>query len=192
MGCLSFSPMKLITTGQGGMVITDDDALHLRLRQLKDQGRSIRGTGGDDPHPIVGYNFKLTNLQAALGLGQLETLDRRMDHVRRMYAAYKGGLEGLNAVRVLPCDTEGGALPLWVDVIVERCAELVPFLRERGIDCRPFWHPIHTQPCYRLPDERFPVATEMLPKAVWLPSAFSVSEADVARVCKSIREFLAG
>lgn len=192
MGCLSFSPMKLITTGQGGMVITDDDALHLRLRQLKDQGRSVRGTGGDDPHPIVGYNFKLTNLQAALGLGQLETLDRRMDHVRRMYSAYKGGLEGLNAVRVLPCDTEGGALPLWVDVIVERCAELVPFLRERGIDCRPFWHPIHTQPCYRLPDERFPVATEMLPKAVWLPSAFSVSEADVARVCETIREFLAG
>ena len=87
---------------------------------------------------------------------------------------------------------EDGALPLWVDAIVERCAELVPYLRERGIDCRPYWHPIHTQPCYRLADERFPVATEMMPKAVWLPSAFSVSEADVARVCETIREFLAG
>src|SRR5262249_43339332 len=64
LGCFSFSPNKTITTGQGGMIVTDDDDLLVRLHQLKDQGRPVRGTGGDDIHPALGFNFKLTNLQA--------------------------------------------------------------------------------------------------------------------------------
>src|SRR5207253_5319079 len=65
-GCFSFSPNKTITTGQGGAILTNDDQLHARLRALKDQRRPVRGTGGADLHPTVGYNFKFTNLQAAV------------------------------------------------------------------------------------------------------------------------------
>lgn len=191
MGCLSFSPMKLITTGQGGMVLTNDPDLHVLLRQLKDQGRPVRGTGGKDPHPIVGYNFKFTNIQAAVGLGQLDKLDERVAHVKAMYRAYEKNLKGLNAMRLLPSRIDEGELPLWVDVVVERRDELARYLRDRGIDSREYWNPIHTQPSYRLPDDRFPTATRLLPKSLWLPSAFSVTEADVARVCDTIREFLA-
>jgi perosamine synthetase len=68
-GCLSFSPNKTITTGQGGAVLTDDGELNRRLRELKDQGRAVRGTGGDDVHATVGYNFKFTNVQAAWNEG---------------------------------------------------------------------------------------------------------------------------
>ena len=72
-GCFSLSPNKTVTTGQGGLVVTDDDRLHVRLRELKDQGRPVRGTGGDDAHDSVGFNFKFTNLQAAIGLGSSKT-----------------------------------------------------------------------------------------------------------------------
>ena len=73
-GCFSFSPNKIVGTGQGGAIVTDDDALHERLIQLKDQGRPARGTGGADTHVSVGFNFKYTNLQAAVGLAQLDRL----------------------------------------------------------------------------------------------------------------------
>ena len=93
------------------MVLTDDDGLHTALRQLKDQGRPLRGTGGDDLHPAIGFNFKLTNMQAALGLGQLQDIEDRMDHVRRMYRAYERGLAGLNGITLLPCRMDAGELP---------------------------------------------------------------------------------
>ena len=191
MGCLSFSPMKLITTGQGGMVLTDDDGLHTALRQLKDQGRPLRGTGGDDMHPVVGFNFKLTNMQAALGLGQLEDIEDRMDHVRRMYRAYERGLKGLNGITLLPCRMDQGELPLWVDALVEDRDGLAATLKARAVDFRPYWHPIHHQPCYRRDDGDFPNSTRLSAQAIWLPSAFSVTENDVATVCGHIRDFLA-
>ena len=191
MGCLSFSPMKLITTGQGGMVVTDDDELHVRLRQLKDQGRPVRGTGGDDHHPKVGYNFKLTNIQAAVGLGQLETIDARMDHVRHVRRLYERHLAGQNGITLLPAPMDRGALPLWVDAIVEGRDGLAGYLQARAIDCRAYWHPIHTQPCYKAGDAGFPNATRLLPRAVWLPSAFGMSDDQVRLVCGHIGDFLA-
>jgi len=190
LGCLSFSPMKLITTGQGGMVVTDDDELHLRLRQLKDQGRPVRGTGGDDMHPVIGYNFKLTNIQAAVGVGQLETIEWRMNRVREIYRIYQDRLAGLNGVTLLPFRVEAGELPMWVDVIVDDRDRLAAFLRENGVDCRPYWHPIHQQQSYRSSDAGFPNSTSLMPRALWLPSALSISDADVVRVCDLIRQYL--
>src|ERR1700730_4776392 len=101
-GCFSLSPNKTITTGQGGLVATDDHRLHARLRELKDQGRSVRGTGGDDSHGSVGYNFKFTNLQAAVGLGQLKDLPRRLDRMRSIYQVYAKELKGVPGISVLP------------------------------------------------------------------------------------------
>src|SRR5262249_39184770 len=77
-GCFSFSANKTVTTGQGGMVVTNDTATYHRLLELKDQGRPKRGTGGDDLHPALGFNFKFTDLQAAVGLAQLEVFDQRL------------------------------------------------------------------------------------------------------------------
>ena len=191
MGCFSFSPMKLITTGQGGIVVTDDEDLHARLRQLKDQGRPVRGSGGDDAHPVVGYNFKLTNIQAAVGLGQLEELDRRMERQRRTYLCYVEGLAGLNGVTLPGFDIDDGELPLWVDALIEERDALDAFLQQRNVDCRRFWHPIHSQPCYRADDAAFANCTAAMRRALWLPSAFTLNDADVATVCGDIRAFLA-
>ena len=84
-GSLSFSPNKTITTGQGGAILSNDDNLGARLRELKDQGRPVRGTGGDDTHDRIGYNFKLTNLQAAVGIAQLSHLTTRTERMKQTY-----------------------------------------------------------------------------------------------------------
>jgi len=189
-GCVSFSPNKHITTGQGGMVFTNSEQLQVRLRELKDQGRPVRGTGGDDPHPRVGYNFKLTNVQAAIGLGQLELLDQRAKRLRDHYRIYREQLADLWQVEWPGFAIEEGETPQWVDVIVhERRNELEEFLAARQMGCRRFWHPLHTQPPYRQPDAAFPNSSRLMPKALWLPSAFTLTDADIAEVCRAIREF---
>lgn len=190
-GCFSFSPNKTITTGQGGMIVTDDDDLALRLRQLKDQGRPVRGTGGDDIHPTVGFNFKLTNLQAAVGIAQLDHLDDRIRRIKAIYLGYQQGLEGVRQIRLPGFDIDEGEVPQWTDAVCEARDDLELFLKRRQMSCRKFWHPLHTQAPYRQPDSRFPSSTAACRSAMWLPSAFQLTEDDVALVCSAIRDFYA-
>ena len=189
-GCLSFSPNKSITTGQGGIVLTDDDDLAGRVRSLKDQGRPVRGTGGDDVHPTIGFNFKFTNLQAAIGLAQLTVLDERLDRQRRIYAIYAKALAGLPGIRLPGFDLARGETPLWTDAVVDRRDDLDRWLSDRAMGCRRFWFTLHTQAPYLRDDAEFPIATRIAPKALWLPSAFTISDDDVATVCESIVSFL--
>lgn len=190
-GCLSFSPNKTITTGQGGAVLTDDDRLHRRLRELKDQGRPARGTGGDDVHPTVGYNFKFTDLQAAVGLGQLNYLDARLGRMRDIYRWYERELRGVDGITLPGFDLERGESPQWTDALVEKRDALDEYLAARGVHCRRFWHPLHTQAAYRKDDSEFPASTRAARRAIWLPSAFTLSEDDVAVASEHIRRFLA-
>jgi perosamine synthetase len=189
-GCFSLSPNKTVTTGQGGFVATDDDRLHGRLRELKDQGRPVRGTGGDDTHDSVGYNFKFTNLQAAVGLGQLKDLQRRLARMRSIYRGYEKALHGVKGISVLPFCIDGGEVPQWTDALVDRRDELYDHLTAKGIFGRRFWHPLHTQKPYQIPSDRFPISAKQMPRAMWLPSAFTLSDAEVKTVCDEIREFL--
>ncbi len=189
-GCLSFSPNKSITTGQGGIVLTDDDELAGRLRALKDQGRPVKGTGGDDVHPTVGFNFKFTNLQAAIGLAQLEVLDARLERQRRIYSVYANALADVPGIRLPGFDLARGETPLWTDAVVDRRDDLDRWLSDRAMGCRRFWFPIHTQAPYRRDDADFPIATRVAPQALWLPSAFTITDDDVRAVCESIVSFL--
>jgi len=189
-GCLSFSPNKTITTGQGGAILTNDDELHVRLRELKDQGRPVRGTGGDDVHHSIGFNFKFTNLQAALGLGQLNYLEERLERARRTYRQYAANLAGVPGITLPGFDVDHGECPQWTDALVERRDGLDRHLLARDIHCRRFWFPLHTQAPYRQPDDAFPNSTAVSRQALWLPSAFSLNDEQVERVCTEIRAFL--
>jgi len=188
-GCFSFSPNKTITTGQGGLIVTDDERFVVRLRELKDQGRPVRGTGGNDVHASIGFNFKLTNLQSAVGIAQLARLEGRVERLVELCREYRRGLAGVDQIRLLPFDLEGGETPQWVDALAEDRDRLVAHLEQRDIDCRPFWFPIHTQKPYGGPDDRFPNTTRLSPKALWLPSALSLTSDDVQTVCQEIRAF---
>jgi len=191
LGCFSFSPNKTITTGQGGVVVTRDLNLHQRLRELKDQGRPMRGTGGDDEHPSLGYNFKFTDLQAVVGLAQLESFSERQDHLRRLYRLYQTGLEGNRRVRLGKFELTHGEVPQWVDCTVEDRDGLTEFLSKRRIGFRKFWLPLHTQAPYRSDSGSFESSIRVSREALWLPSAMTLTEEDVAHVCCVINEWSA-
>jgi len=189
LGILSFSPNKTITTGQGGAILTNNDELHIRLRELKDQGRPVRGTGGDDIHDKIGYNFKLTNLQASIGIAQLDKLMTRTNRMKQTYLQYVEGLRDVEKLTLLPFKTGRGEIPQWVDALTSHRNELIEYLETFNVHCRRFWFPIHTHSPYRLPDDNFTNSTCLASKAFWLPSSFSLTDADVNHVCHLIRKF---
>lgn len=190
-GCFSFAANKTVATGQGGMAITNDARLAQKIRELRNQGRKGRGTGGNDIHDTVGFNFRMTDLQAGAGLGQLAHLAERTKRMRRNFELYRRELSDARELRVYPTDTDGGELPQWTDIETERRNELEAYLREKGIDCRKYWFPIHRQKAYRLNDKNFPISTRLSPRSLWLPSAFTLSDKDVLNICREVKDFFA-
>lgn len=187
LGCFSFSPNKTITTGQGGAVVTSNEELYIRLLMLKDHGRPIRGTGGNDIHESVGFNFKLTNLQAAVGLAQLEDFERRCRHQVDLYRWYQKYWPKDIQAKLMPFDIVNGEIPQWVDTLVLSDRDgLAEKLIQQGIQTRKFWYPIHTQTPYHGARGTFPNSDIIGAGALWLPSALSMTEADVERVCTAV------
>lgn len=188
-GCFSFSPNKTISTGQGGMIVTNSDELAGKIRPLKDQGRPQRGTGGDDLHNTIGYNFKFTDLQAGMGLGQLKQLKKRVARMVRNHELYIKNLGNIKDITILKADLKNGELPQWTDILTAKRDQLDAYLRENNIECRRYWHPLHRQLAYKMPDDNFPNSTKLSPQALWLPSAFTLTDKDILRVCAKIKEF---
>jgi perosamine synthetase len=188
-GIFSLSPFKTISSGQGGLIVTNDKEVAIRLAELKDQGRPVRGTGGDDSHPSIGFNFKYTNLQAAVGLAQLEEIDFRLKKQRHIHEFYRKSLDNLTDINLLPFDTEKGEVPLWSDAIASDRNKLVEYLEEKKIFTRRFWHPIHTHKSYLSESNDFPVSSELACQAMWLPSAYQLSDEQLNYVSKEIVKF---
>jgi perosamine synthetase len=189
VGCFSFTANKTITTGQGGMVVTNDPEIHDRLRGLKDHGRVSRGTGGADEHPSIGFNFKFTNLQAAMGLAQLETFRQRQDHLRNTFITYAARLDRNPVIRLPGFDIDGGGYPQWVDAIIDDRDSLHDYLAEHGIETRKFWFPLHSQTPYRGRDEDFANASLVAKQGIWLPTAYGLTEDHINQVCDRIEEW---
>ncbi len=177
--CYSFSPNKLITTGQGGCVATNDDRLAADIRALKDQGRTHQGTGGDDEHPTIGFNFKMTDLQAAVGLAQLTDLDRRIERRREIQHLYERDLPG-----VIPFKSD--EVPLWTDMKCRDNAErehIISLIERAGFACRRFWKPLSQQPPYLDPTMKTDTSN-----LLWLPSSFTLTNDQVHSVINAASE----
>jgi len=110
--------------------------------------------------------------------------------MRNIYKGYREGLRGVEGISVIPFDVEQGELPQWTDVLIDQRDALYDHLVSRGIRGRRFWHPLHTQTPYRMPSQQFPNSSRQIPHAMWLPSAFTLSDEDVAAVCAEIRSFV--
>lgn len=188
LGCFSFSPHKIITTGQGGMIVTNNEELYKKLILLKDHGRPFKGTGGDDTHHCVGYNFKLTNLQAGVGLGQLELLDERINKLKTTYLTYKKLLSNNPLVRLFDFNIEE-EVPLWTDAQCSNRDALQTLLKEKQIDARNYWHPLHMQTPYKQPEQNYPESVALSKKALWLPSNFTLTQEDITYVANQINAF---
>ncbi len=193
VGCFSFSPHKIITTGQGGAVLTHDAGLAGRARKLKDFHRTAPAT---DRHDGLGFNFKFTDLQAVVGLEQMKAMDWRMRRKREIYRAYLDRLGELEAVTFLPCDL-GHVVPWFVDILLpsrEIRDALRSRLREAGIGSRPFYPPVSHQPMYGGSAGRgtYPVSEDMAGRGLWLPSSIGLETGEIDRVCAVIRGFFGG
>jgi perosamine synthetase len=187
VGCFSFTANKVITTGQGGMVVTSSPEVYARLRELKDHGRPRRGTGGGaDEHPAVGFNFKFTDLQAAMGLVQLEDLPRRQERIRETYSIYREALADHPRIRLPGFDVENGECPLWVDADVDDRDALCAALDGQGIPTRPFWKPVHTLAPYKTDGAGLKRSLEVGARALWLPTALTLRNEDIRYVCERI------
>src|SRR5207248_7599104 len=138
-----FSPNKTVSSGQGGMVATNSDEICARLRELKDQGRRHGGKGADDVHPVIGFNFKYTNLQAAVGLAQLERFEDRIARFAERDAWYRELLADCPGILFPNPPNWEGEVRQWVDVLCSDRTRVLRALQEAGIDGRAFWLPLH-------------------------------------------------
>jgi perosamine synthetase len=189
MGIFSFYGNKIFTTGEGGMVVTDDDDLAAQLRILRAHGMSETRRYW---HPVLGFNYRLTNLQAALGLAQIERADEILAAKRDLAKRYDDALRGVPGL-TLPPDAEWATSVHWLySILVDRDAfgmsrdELQRALDDRGIETRPFFVPIHEQPLYAHDARQLPVAEELARRGLSLPSAVGLGADEIARVAETI------
>ena len=184
LGSFSFSAPKIISTGQGGCLITNNDDLAFKLRRLKDFGRS---GGGNDIHHWIGYNFKFTELQACIGIAQMQKLDFRVKRKKEIYALYKECLKPCSKVKLFEQDIVH-TTPWFIDSLVEQRKELQEFLKQNGIGTRIMYPPINKQLAYNETGE-FPVSDSIGEKGLWLPSANQLSDNEVKYICSTIKQF---
>ena len=183
-GVLSFSPLKVVTTGQGGAVITDDPEIAAKARRVKDFGRD---KGGVDFHPSIGFNFKFTDLQAVIGIEQMKKLPARLRRKKEMFALYREELRGVAEVEFVDTNLQDVA-PWFIDVLLDRRDELASYLRDQGAKTRPFYPAIHAQPAYGVAGD-FPETARAAARGLWLPSSAFLTDDEVRTVTRLIRKF---
>ena len=175
MTCVSFSVPKIITTGQGGMVLTDDPDLATSLRQFKDHGRTEHG---GIHHHVIGYNFRITELTAALGLAQLKKYGYFRSCKKASYEAYDSKLP------VVKSD-----LPWFAMVRVPNLGECINHLAEAGIEAKQLYLPIHRQGAYSHPalsDDLFPNSIKAAETVLTLPSSATLAPEQAERIATTL------
>jgi perosamine synthetase len=193
VSCFSFYANKIITTGEGGMVVTSDAQIAEKARRLKDQAFSPQRRF---LHTNVGFNYRMTNVQAAIGLAQLESIDKFVDMRRKNASLYSAGLRNIPGI-TLPQEKEWAKNVYWMYGIVagEKTGvgrdSLMQKLKEKGVDTRTFFIPMHVQPAFLsmglFAGESYPVATELSEKGLYLPSGSGLKPAEIDAVCTAIR-----
>ena len=183
-GSFSFSAPKVISTGQGGAIITNDDDMAYKLKRLKDFGRS---GGGNDIHDTIGYNFKFTEMQAVIGNEQMKKLPWRVNCKKEILKVYQEGLKDVQQVTFFNQDLTH-TTPWFIDVLAEDRNNLMVYLKENGIGSRLMYPPINKQVAYNVQGNH-PVSNLVGEKGLWLPSAAQLSDIQINYITQKIKEF---
>lgn len=184
VGSFSFSTPKVITTGQGGMLVTNNKNIYEKIIRLKDFGRLDRNS---QDHDEIGYNFKFTDIQAALGIAQMRKLKWRLKRKKQMYQIYFDQLNHVSEVEFIKTDLSEVS-PWFIDIIVPDPTALRIRLKTKSIGTRLFYPAIHTLKPY-IATEQFPNSLWVSKHGLWLPSSTFLSDSDIMRVCKEIKDF---
>lgn len=198
IGTFSFYANKHVTTGEGGMIVTDDDQLAEDCRSLRNlcfqpQKRFV--------HERLGWNMRMTNLQGALGLAQLERLDEFVARKRRMGRYYTELLTGLPGVQLPLARTDYAENVYWVYGLVLdqslgiQAEEVMKLLASKGIGTRPFFHPMHQQPVLKkmglFEGDAHPVAERLSRQGFYIPSGMALTDEQMDRTAETVRQVLA-
>lgn len=183
-GSFSFSAPKIISTGQGGAIVTNDDEVAYRLKRLKDFGRS---GGGNDIHDSIGFNFKFTEMQAVIGNEQMKKLPWRVERKKEIYKIYKEQLQEIPQINFFEQDLNF-TTPWFIDIIAENRSELQAFLKENNIGTRIMYPPINKQEAYNIDGDHL-ISNLVGLKGLWLPSAAQLSDDQVVFICDKIKSF---
>lgn len=196
MSCFSFYANKLITTGEGGMVLTNSPDLAEKMKSLRNlcfvpQRRFY--------HERLGFNFRLTNMQAALGLAQMERIDHIVARKRRIGQRYTRGLKDISCLQ-LPIEESWAHSVYWMYGIIisentgMNAFELSKQLIAKGVETRPFFLGMHEQPVFQkrglFLNERYPVAERISRQGLYLPSGLALTEAQIDNVCSMMHDIL--
>jgi perosamine synthetase len=193
IGCFSFYGNKIITTGEGGMIVTNNEEIAEKAKSLKDLAFS---KDRRFLHTDLGFNYRMTNIQAAIGLAQFERIDELVEMRRRNAHLYNGYLNDVEGV-TLPVEKEWAKNVYWMySILIEAefglsMANLATELEKKGIETRTFFIPINEQPVFQRMDlfkgEKYPVAEELARKGMYLPSSSGLQNDEIKSICNVIK-----
>ena len=208
VGCFSFFADKTITTGEGGYISCRNEKIYEKLRLLRNQGRLDRGSF---IHPAIGYNFRMTDIQSAMGCAQLDKLDSIINRKKELIQMYRKGLQGVGCLRILGAPTGSNQVAFRCVILAPKIKELAAHLESRKIQTRSVFYPLHRQPCLLdwrnnrtmarwLPSKiqetiqqseskAFPSSGYFWDHGMCLPMHMKLKETDVEFICQEIQAF---
>ena len=189
-GIFSFYGNKIITTGEGGMITTSDKTLSKRIRFLRDHAMSLSKRYW---HPEIGYNYRMTNLQAAMGVAQLNRIDDIIEKKRKIFFWYSEELKSIEQIKLNHQARWAKSVYWMICVNISGFKEtdrdkLILKLRERNIDSRPYFYPLSSFPF--IEDVKNPVAYNIYYSGLALPSYFDLTQAQVIYICRELKKLI--
>jgi len=194
IGVFSFSVPKIITMGQGGMIITNDKKIYEKCLAIKDFGRDFgakKNMKRSFEHKTIGYNFKLTEFQAAIGLAQIKKLKKRIKIKKKMLKQYTEKLSSLKDINFI--NTDNKTETLWMMDILLKSKHLrnnlINYLERKNIQTRIFYPPIHRLRPYKDQDSKFKICSNISDRGLWLPSSVTLNDEQLDLICNEITKF---
>jgi len=189
MGILSYYGNKTITTGEGGVVLTNNDELAKLAYRLKNHGRDEKGTF---IHEHIGFNFSFTEMQAAVGVSQMKKLPKiieKKNHINEVYLNELSDISGIDAVSI---DERCEPVFWFTSFLADDADKLAAYLKEKGIQTRRFFYPLHMQPCYQekfSSNKNFKISEDIYRRGISLPSSYCLTDKEQKCVIEAVKGF---
>jgi len=187
IGCFSLSVAKTIATGQGGFAITKNEELAKRMRAIRTHG--VENVKDPKNWIMPGFNFRFTDIQASIGLVQLQKLPQHIEHIKKIYKLYLDGLASNPEIKPIPVNLDVGEIPVYNEFLVDQRSKLIKYLETKGIEARPFYPDLDK--AYYLDQGKldFPNSHKFGKNGIYLPSGPDQPTKNIDRVIEILRYY---
>ncbi|MDE1824714.1 MAG: DegT/DnrJ/EryC1/StrS family aminotransferase [Candidatus Micrarchaeota archaeon] len=192
ISCFSFYGNKIVTTGEGGMCLTNNAELAEKMQVLRNQGTKLKESHGNKYWTdVIGFNYRMTNLQAAIGAAQIKKIKQIVVQKRKMASHYNAFLDGIDGVVTQPEMPWAKNVYWYYSILIDKSKRnrLMDQLKRKGIETRPFFYPLHMLPMYKS-SRSLPVAQDLSARGINLPSSPNLTKDEIKYVCDSIEQIL--